>query len=83
MLTWGIAVEGTVPSFRCPTLRPGIFDTDMQAYLRSRDGAEFPDGALFRGFKDSGLLEALAARLADRLVVAGVEHGRTDTHQDL
>jgi benzil reductase ((S)-benzoin forming) len=86
MLTRTIAAECTLPSFRCITLRPGIFDTDMQAYMRSRDPAEFPDVALFRGFKDNGLLKApaeVAARIADRLIAADVEHGRTYTHQDL
>jgi NAD(P)-dependent dehydrogenase (short-subunit alcohol dehydrogenase family) len=86
MLTRAIAAECTAPAFRCVTLRPGIFDTDMQAYMRSRDPAELPDVSLFCGFKDSGLLKApadVAARIADRLITAGVEHGRTYTHQDL
>ena len=86
MLTRAIAAECKAPAFRCITLRPGIFDTDMQAYMRSRDPAEFPEVALFRGFKDGGLLKApaeVAARIADRLIAAGVEHGRTYTHMDL
>ena len=86
MLTRAIAAECTAPGFRCITLRPGIFDTDMQAYMRSRDPAEFPDVALFRGFKDSGALKApadVAARIAERLVAAAVVHGRTYTHLDL
>lgn len=85
-LTRAIAAECTAPAFRCVTLRPGIFDTDMQAYMRSRDPAEFPDVALFRGFKDGGLLKTpaeVAARIIDRLVAQDVEHGRTYTHQDL
>jgi NAD(P)-dependent dehydrogenase (short-subunit alcohol dehydrogenase family) len=86
MLTRTIAAECAAPAFRCIALRPGIFDTDMQAYMRSHDPTEFPDVALFRGFKDSGLLKApadVAARIADRLIAGGVEHGRTYTHQDL
>lgn len=86
MLTRAIAAECTAPAFRCITLRPGIFDTAMQAYMRSHDPADFPDVALFRGFKDGGLLKApaeVAARIVDRLIAAGVEHGRTYTHQDL
>jgi benzil reductase ((S)-benzoin forming) len=86
MLTRTLAAENTAPTFHCITLRPGIFDTDMQAYMRSRDPAEFPDVALFRGFKDSGALKApaeVAARIADRLLAGRVEHGRTYTHQDL
>ena len=86
MLTRAIAAECAADAFRCVTLRPGIFDTDMQAYMRSRDPAEFPDVALFQGFKDSGALKSpaeVAARIADRLIAADVEHGRTYTHQDL
>ena len=85
-LTRAIAAECSAPAFRCITLRPGIFDTDVQAYMRSRDPAEFPDVALFRSFKDSGALKApaeVAARIVERLIAAGVEHGRTYTHQDL
>jgi len=86
MLTRAIAAECTDPAFRCVTLRPGIFDTDMQAFMRSRDPAEFPDVAMFRGFKEGGLLKApaeVAARIAERLIAADVEHGRTYTHTDL
>ena len=86
MLTRAIAAECTAPAFRCITLRPGIFDTDMQAYMRSHDPAEFPQVELFRGFKDGGLLKApaeVAARICDRLIAADVEHGRAYTHQDL
>jgi benzil reductase ((S)-benzoin forming) len=86
MLTQALAAESRAPRFRCITLRPGIFDTDMQAYMRSRDPGEFPDVTLFRGFKEGGLLKSphdVAARIAERLVAADVEHGRTYTHADL
>ena len=86
MLTRAIAAECMAPAFRCITLRPGIFDTDMQAFMRSRDPEQFPQVALFQGFKDGGLLKApadVAARIVDRLIAADVEHGRTYMHQDL
>jgi len=86
MLTKAIAADHVAPDFRCITVRPGIFETGMQAYLRSHDQAEFPGVAMFRGFKENGLLKApadVAARIVERLVVADVEHGRTYTHQDL
>ena len=86
MLTKAVAADHTAPAFRCITLRPGIFDTDMQAYMRSRDPAEIPSVALFRGFKDNGLLKSpadVAARIVERLVRRDVEHGRTYTHLDL
>jgi NAD(P)-dependent dehydrogenase (short-subunit alcohol dehydrogenase family) len=55
MMTRAIVAECSAPRFRCISLRPGIFDTGMQAYARTRDPAEFPSVALFRGFKDNGL----------------------------
>lgn len=86
MLTKAVSVEQTAPSFRCVTLRPGIFETQMQAYMRSRDPAEFPSVALFRGFKDNGLLKdpaEVAARIVDKLVLGPIEGGRTYLHTDL
>jgi benzil reductase ((S)-benzoin forming) len=85
MLTRAIAVECTDPRFRCISLRPGIFETGMQAYMRSRDPAEFPSVGLFRGFKDNGLLKdpaEVAARIVEKLVQGPVEHGRTYSHTD-
>lgn len=85
MLTRAIAVECTDPRFRCISLRPGIFETGMQAYMRSRDPAEFPSVGLFRGFKDNGLLKDpadVAARIVEKLVQGPVEHGRTYSHTD-
>ena len=86
MLTRSIAVEYSAPRFRCISVRPGIFETGMQAYMRSRDPAEFPSVGLFRGFKENGLLKDpadVAARIVDRLVLGPVENGRTYGHTDL
>jgi NAD(P)-dependent dehydrogenase (short-subunit alcohol dehydrogenase family) len=86
MLTRAIVAEHTTPSFRCISLRPGIFDTDMQAFMRSHDPKDFPSVGMFHGFKDNALLKApaeVAARIVARLVQADVEHGRTYTYQDL
>ncbi len=72
MLTRSIAAEHDEPRFRCISLRPGIFETGMQAYMRSRDPAEFPSVGMFRGFKENGLLKDpadVAARIVDRLVI--------------
>jgi benzil reductase ((S)-benzoin forming) len=85
MLTRSIAAEHTEPRFRCISLRPGIFETGMQAYMRSRDPAEFPSVGLFRGFKENGLLKDpadVAERIVDKLVLEPVEHGRTYSHTD-
>ena len=86
MLTRSIAAERTAPNFRCISLRPGIFETGMQVYMRSRDPAEFPSVGLFRGFKENGLLRDpadVAAQIVDRLVLGPVENGRTYSHTDL
>ena len=86
MLTWTLAAEQIGPVFRCITLRPGIFETGMQVYMRSHDPADFPSVAMFRGFKENGLLKSpadVATRIVERLVQADVEHGRTYTQQEL
>lgn len=86
MLTRSIAAERATPNFRCISLRPGIFETGMQAYMRSRDPAEFPSVGLFRGFKENGLLRdpaEVAALIVDRLVLGPVDNGRTYSHTDL
>jgi NAD(P)-dependent dehydrogenase (short-subunit alcohol dehydrogenase family) len=86
MLTRVTCAECTAPSFRCVTLRPGVFDTGMQAYLRSLDPAEFPSASMFRSFKENGLLKdpaEVAARIVDRLVMGPIDNGRTYLHTDL
>jgi NAD(P)-dependent dehydrogenase (short-subunit alcohol dehydrogenase family) len=86
MLTKAIAADHIGPRFRCIALRPGIFDSGMQAFLREQDPAAFPSAPLFRGFKDHGSLKdpaAVAARIVERLVAAPVEHGRIYSHVDL
>ena len=86
MLTRSIAAEHDAPRFRCISLRPGIFETGLQAYMRSRDPAEVPSVAMFRGFKENGLLKdpaEVAAKIVDKLVLAPIENGRTYSHIDL
>jgi benzil reductase ((S)-benzoin forming) len=86
MLTAALAADHAAPDFRAISLRPGIFETAMQQYMRSRDPAEFPSVDLFRGFRDQGLLKEpadVAARIVARLVVGPVDHGRVYTHVDL
>ncbi len=86
MLTLALAADRTAPTFRCISLRPGIFETDMQREMRSHDPARFPSVALFRGFKEQGLLKEpadVAAAVVERLVLAPVEHGRVYSHTDL
>jgi NAD(P)-dependent dehydrogenase (short-subunit alcohol dehydrogenase family) len=86
MLTKAVCVEQTAPTFQCITLRPGIFETGMQAYMRTRDPVEFPSVAMFRSFKANGLLKDpadVAARIVDKLVLGPVDNGRTYLHTDL
>jgi benzil reductase ((S)-benzoin forming) len=86
MLTRAIAADRPEETLECVTLRPGIFETGMQQYMRSRDPAEFPSAALFRGFKEQGLLKDpadVARRVVDRLVFGPVERGRVYLHTDL
>lgn len=86
MLTRAIAVDCAHPRFRCIALRPGVFETEMQAFLREQDPATFPGATLYRGLKDSGTLKdpaAVATRIVERLIAAPVEHGRIYSHADL
>lgn len=86
MLTKTIVADHAQPRFRCISLRPGIFETGMQAYMRSHDPAEFPSVNLFRSFKKSGVLKdpaEVAAAIVEKLVLAPVENGRIYQHTDL
>lgn len=86
MLTRAIVADHPSPTLECISLRPGIFETGMQQFMRSRDPAEFPSVGLFRSFKENGLLKDpadVAAAIVDKMVFAKVENGRTYTHTDL
>lgn len=86
MLTKAIAADHASSSLESIGLRPGIFETDMQAWLRSRNPAEFPSVALFRSFKSNGLLKQpaeVAARIVNRFVLGAVENGKIYSHTDL
>jgi benzil reductase ((S)-benzoin forming) len=86
MLTTSLAADHTAPGFRAITLRPGIFETGMQQFMRSHDRETFPSVDLFREFKDRGILKdpgEVAARVVERLVEGPVDHGRTYSHVDL
>ena len=86
MLTLSLAADHASPRFRAIALRPGIFETGMQQFMRSRDPAEFASVELFRGFKEQGLLKDpadVAERIVARLVLEPVDHGRIYLHTDL
>lgn len=86
MLTRALAVDHPEAGFAAVTYRPGIIDTPMQAYMRSRPASALPDVAMFARFHDAGELvdparvaEAAIAGLVDR----DVESGRTYSYAEL
>jgi hypothetical protein len=55
-------------------------DTDMQLHARSQPADILPSVELFKEFHRAGWLVApavVASKIASRLVVSDVEHGRT------
>ena len=86
MLTRVLAAEQPTASFRAVTVRPGVIDTDMQAFARAQSREDLPSVDLFQGFYRDGRLVApdvVAAKIVARLVEGEVEHGRTYLYQDL
>jgi NAD(P)-dependent dehydrogenase (short-subunit alcohol dehydrogenase family) len=86
MLTLALAADQQAPSFRAITVRPGVMDTDMQLHARSQPPDVLPSVELFKEFHREGRLVApavVASKIASRLVVNDVEHGRTYSYQDL
>ena len=86
MLTRALAAEQQAATFRAITIRPGVIDTDMQAFARSQSPDVLPSVELFRGFHREGRLvppAVVAAKIVDKLVVGDVEHGRTYSYQEL
>jgi NAD(P)-dependent dehydrogenase (short-subunit alcohol dehydrogenase family) len=70
---------------RVCSLAPGVIDTDMQVQLRGADRTQFPEGALFESFKNSGQLDSPASAAAKVLAfLARADFGRepvTDIRQ--
>ena len=86
MLTRTLAAEHDSPRFRAISLRPGVMDTQMQTFARTRPKDLMPSVDLFRGFHAGGQLvapETVARKLVDRLVLAPVEQGGTYNYRDL
>lgn len=86
MLTRTLAAEQGANGIRVITLRPGIIDTDMQAFMRSQGEDVLPTSALFRGFHERGQLvrsDVAAKKIVDRIVVGPIEQGRTYSYADL
>ena len=86
MLTLALAAEQAGPTFRAITVRPGVMDTDMQTFARSRPPEVLTVVELFKGFQREGRLVApdvVASKIISRLVLGDVDNARTYTYQDL
>jgi len=86
MLTAALATDHRDPGFRAISIRPGIIDTGMQAFLRAQSAEALPAVPMFQAFHDSGQLvppDVVARVIVDRLVLAPVDHGRTYSYQEL
>jgi len=84
MLTRAIVAEH--PALRAITLRPGIIDTEMQAFMRSQSRELVPSVGLFEGFHASGQLvpaSTVAKKTIDRLIEEDVEPGKTYSYAQL
>ena len=86
MLTRQIAAEQKAPAFRAISVRPGIIDTGMQAYMRTLSREQYANVDMFREFHASGQLvppDVVAAKIVDRLVLGDVENGRCYSYKEL
>lgn len=86
MLTRSLAAENASPRFRAITVRPGIIDTQMQAFARAQSKDRLPSVELFKGFHAARQLVSpavVARKIVDRLILAPVEHGRTYSYAEL
>ena len=68
------------------TIRPGIVDTPMQAYMRTREREALPIADVFQGFHASGSLQTpgeTARRIVEHVVLADVPDGTLLSYRDL
>ena len=86
MLTRTLAAEQGPNGIRVVALRPGIIDTEMQTFMRSQPEHVLPTAAMFKGFHEQRQLVApdvAAAKIAEKVVFARVEQGRTYSYAEL
>jgi NAD(P)-dependent dehydrogenase (short-subunit alcohol dehydrogenase family) len=86
MLTRALAAEQGANGVRVITLRPGILDTGMQAFMRSHAEDVLPTAGLFKGFHERRQLvepNVAAAKIVDKIVLARIEQGRMYSYADL
>ncbi len=86
MLTSAIAAEQPASGIVAITVRPGIIDTPMQAFMRSQSAERLPAVGMFQAFHANRQLvppDVTAAKIVDRLVVGPIENGRTYNYAEL
>jgi benzil reductase ((S)-benzoin forming) len=86
MLTRTLAAEQGPQGVRVVTIRPGIIDTEMQAFMRAQPEHLVPDVAMFKGFHEQRQLvspDAAATKIVEKLVLADVEQGAMYKYADL
>jgi benzil reductase ((S)-benzoin forming) len=86
MLTSVIAAEQPASGLRAITVRPGIIDTPMQAYMRSQPAERLPALGMFQAFHQNRQLvppDVVAAKIVDRLVVGAIANGRIYSYAEL
>ncbi len=79
MLTRIIAAEYPQKNFYCIVVRPGIFDTEMQAFMRSQPLEKSPSVGMFQQFKKEGLLkkpETVAQQIIQKFLFGPIESGK-------
>ena len=86
MLTLAIAAEQPASGLRAISIRPGIIDTPMQAYMRSQPADRLPSVDMFHTFHQDRQLvppDVVAAKIVDRLVVGPIENGRPYSYAEV
>jgi len=86
MLTSAIAAEQPASGLRAITIRPGIIDTPMQAFMRSQPAERLPAVGMFQAFHQNRQLvppDVTAAKIVDRLVVGPIANGRIYSYAEL
>jgi benzil reductase ((S)-benzoin forming) len=86
MLTCAIAAEQGAQGIVAVSLRPGILDTGMQAFMRGQPEARLPAVGMFRDFHAGGQLVApdvAAATIVERVVLQPLLQGRTYSYAEL
>ena len=86
MLTRTLAAEQGPSGIRVVALRPGIIDTEMQAFMRSHSEEVLPTVGMFKEFHANRQLVApdtAAAKIIEKVVLAPIEQGATYKYSEL